>query len=238
MRGQITSYDTTTNTGTIRGEDGNSYVFARHDIHTGSDISVGHDVDFVPNGSTATQIVILGLASAAADAAASFGAAANSAINSLPGTDGYDFKSAMLSYTGRMRRQHFWISVLIIFGISLLTSWIPLLGGLIGLALIYPNVCITIKRLHDMGKTGWLTLVPYVGGLIAVIIMLIGGGGAFMMAAVTGGEPSAAAMMGAIGAISIGSLIAIITSLGFLLWIGITDSEPGTNQYGPNPKGL
>ncbi|WP_312812079.1 DUF805 domain-containing protein [Brevundimonas sp.] len=238
MRGQITSYDTTTNTGTIKGEDGINYLFARHDIHTGSDINVGHDVDFVPNGSTATQIVILGLASAAADAAASFGAAANSAINSLPGTDGYDFKSAMLSYTGRMRRQHFWISVLIIFGISLLTSWIPLLGGLIGLALIYPNVCITIKRLHDMGKSGWFTLVPYVGGLIAIIVMFIGGAGAFVTAAMTGGDPNPVALMGALGAVSIGSLIAIITSLGFLLWIGITDSQPGTNQYGPNPKGV
>lgn len=238
MRGQITSYDATTNTGVIKGEDGISYMFARHDIHTGSEINVGHDVDFVPNGSVATQIVILGFAQAASGAAAAFGSAANSAINSIPGTGNYDVKSAMLSYTGRMRRQHFWISFLIIFGVSLVLGWIPLLGTLISLALIYPSVCITIKRLHDMGKTGWLTLVPYVGTFVAMIVMFIGGAGAFMTAAFTGGDPNPAAIMGAFGAVALGGLISLVSGLGFLIWIGVTDSQPGDNKYGPNPKGL
>ena len=237
MRGQITSYDETTGTGVIKGQDGNSYVFAKHDIHTGSTIEEGVEVDFVQNGSVATQVVILGFTQAAADAAAAFGSAASSAINSIPGTDNYDFKTALTTYTGRMRRQHFWISFLVIAGLNVVLGWIPVLGWIISLALIYPSVCITIKRLHDMGKTGWLTLTPYVGVIVAIIVMFIGGAGALMASAVTG-DVNPAAAMGAAGAVLLGGLIMLITSFGFLIWIGVTDSQPGDNQYGPNPKGL
>ena len=242
MRGEITSYDQISNTGSIKGQDDQPYLFARHDIHTGSEIKVGQAVDFVPNGSTATQIVILGDAVAAsADPASAFGAAASSAAASataaLNGT-GYDWQYALLKFDGRLRRQDFWISFLIIFGISVVTSWIPILGMLIGIALIWPNVAITIKRLHDMGKTGWLTLVPYVGGVLAFIVAMVGGAGAFMMAAATGGDVNPAAAAGAMGALGLAFLIGLVSSLGFLIWIGITDSQPGTNQYGPNPKGL
>lgn len=237
MRGQITSYDVTTGTGVIKGQDGNSYVFAKHDIHTGSTIEEGLEVDFVQNGSVATQVVILGFTQAAADAAAAFGSAANSAINTIPGTENYDFKSALTTYTGRMRRQHFWISFLIIMGLSVVLGWIPVINMVAGLILIYPSVCITIKRLHDMGKSGWLTLTPYVGSFIAVIVMVVGGAGALMASAVTG-DVNPAAAMGALGAVALGGLIMLITNLGFLIWIGVTDSQPGDNQYGPNPKGL
>ncbi len=239
MRGEITSYDQVSNTGSIKGDDGQPYLFARHDIHTGSEIKVGQSVDFVPNGSTATQIVILGLApSTPADPAAAFGAAAGSAATAATSAvNGYDWKTALLKFDGRLRRQDFWISFLIIFGISVVLGWIPLLGTLIGLALIWPNIAITVKRLHDMGKTGWLTLVPYVGGIIGAIVMVVGGAGAFMAAAATG-DASAVAAAGGLGAIGLGFLIMLVTGLGFLIWIGITDSQPGTNQYGPNPKGL
>ena len=239
MRGEITSYDQVSNTGSIKGDDGQPYLFARHDIHTGSEIKVGQSVDFVPNGSTATQIVILGLApSAPADPAAAFGAAAGSAATAATSAvNGYDWKTALLKFDGRLRRQDFWISFLIIFGISVVLGWIPLLGTLIGLALIWPNIAITVKRLHDMGKTGWLALVPYVGGIIGMIVMFVGGAGAFMAAAATG-DASAVAAAGGLGAIGLGFLIMLVTGLGFLIWIGITDSQPGTNQYGPNPKGL
>ena len=37
----------------------------------------------------------------------------------------------------------------------------------------------------------------------------------------------------ALGILSLTWLVAI----GFWLWIGISDSQPGDNKYGPNPKG-
>ena len=29
-----------------------------------------------------------------------------------------------------------------------------------------------------------------------------------------------------------------LVGLGFLLWIGLTDSQRGDNRFGPNPKGM
>jgi len=241
LRGEITSYDTVSSTGSIKGQDGQPYLFARHDIHTGSEIKVGQPVDFVPTGSTATQIVILGDAVAsgttATAPAAAFGAASGGTAAAALNGSGYDWQYALLKFDGRLRRQDFWISFLILFGVSFVTSFIPLINMVIGLALIWPNVAITVKRLHDMGKSGWLTLIPYAGVIIGSFVMFAGGAGAFLAAAATG-DASALATAGGLGAIGLGVLIMLVTSIGFLIWIGVTDSQPGTNQYGPNPKGL
>lgn len=238
LRGEITSYDDVSSTGSIKGQDGAPYLFARHDIHTGTDIKVGQTVDFVPSGSTATQIVILGDAALKSDPLESFASSVSGTTAAALNGSAYDVKTAMLSFDGRLRRQHFWISFAILFGVGLVTGWIPLLGLLISIVLIWPNLAIVVKRLHDMGKSGWLALIPVVGSILGIAIMFIGGAGALASAAINGEEPSAAAAMGALGAMGIGGLVWLITGLGFLLWIGITDSQPGENQYGPNPKGL
>lgn len=68
---------------------------------------------------------------------------------------------------------------------------------------------------------------------------MIGGGSAFILAAASGDEAAAtAAALSGMGAIALASLIWLVTSLGFLLWVGLVDSQPGDNQYGPNPKTL
>lgn len=237
LRGEITSYDYSTQTGVIRGQDGSSYVFTLHDIQSANEVTQGMSVDFVPQGSTATQIFLLETTTASA-AAAAFGNAAGSSHSPAAPTGDYDVKWALLTFDGRLRRQHFWISWLIILGIGVVAGWLPLIGLLISLALIWPNVAITVKRLHDMGKSGWLTLVPYIGSFIGLMVIFVGGAGAVLMNAATGSESSQAAVMSALGALSLGGLIMLIANLGFLIWIGITDSQPGDNQYGPNPKGL
>ena len=50
------------------------------------------------------------------------------------------------------------------------------LPGLFVLATIVPGVAITVRRIHDIGLTGWLyllILVPSVGGLIIFVFSLI-----------------------------------------------------------------
>ena len=73
---------------------------------------------------------------------------------------GFDFKTALFSFEGRLRRSHFWIGWLICLGIGVVAGWIPLIGFIISLGLIWPNLAITVKRLHDMGLTGWLAASP------------------------------------------------------------------------------
>lgn len=231
MRGKIHSYDQITTSGVIIGDDGQSYVFTLEDIHTGNEIRETLVVDFVGDGPNARQIVVF-------TAAEPLGNTFASLTSALPPSDAYDFKSAMLSFQGRLRRKYFWLSLLILFGANLIAGFIPFIGPLLGLILIWPGVAVIVKRLHDMGRTGWYAFVPYVGNAIAIVVAFLGGGAAMMSAAANGNEISTAAAGGAVGAFALAAIISLVSNLGFLIWIGATDSQPGTNDYGPNPKGL
>jgi uncharacterized membrane protein YhaH (DUF805 family) len=53
-----------------------------------------------------------------------------------------------------------------------------MIGGLIWLALLIPSIAVTVRRLHDQDKSGWLVLlafIPFVGGLILLVFMLLEG---------------------------------------------------------------
>lgn len=230
MRGEILSFDDMAGTGMISGDDGIRYGFDRSAVTPPADIKTGLRVDFVPDNGSATQVMLL----AAAAPAANFASASGGAVAG----GGYDFASAMFSFNGRLRRQHFWISWLILLGVGVVLGWIPILGPLISLVLIWPNLAISVKRLHDMGKTGWLILAPF-GINIVLSIVAFGMIGMSAMANAQAFEnEDPAAIMALMGpALGLFGLM-LLVNLAFLLWIGITDSTPGENKYGPNPKGL
>lgn len=150
----------------------------------------------------------------------------------------FDWKKLLFSFEGRTRRQHFWIGWLICLGVGVVANWLPIIGGIISIALIWPNLAISVKRLHDMGKSGWLVAIPWavtiVGFAIAAILV---GVSAFANAAALENE-NPAAFLALIGP-ALGLFIIIgLVNLAFLLWIGLTDGQPGDNRFGPNPKGL
>ena len=234
MRGEILSYDATTGAGLISGDDGARYDFTSDALQSPAVPAAGVRVDFVPEGAVATQILILAGAPTTTGVAGGYTA---SAAVGAPGS-GFDFKSAMLSFEGRLRRSHFWIGWLILFGVNIVISWIPIIN-LLGVVLIWPNLAISVKRLHDMGKSGWLIAIPWVGSVIAFVA-----GFAMVIAAAVAngysedyyeGNPAAVfALMGpAFGLFAIAGLL----GLAFLLWIGLVDSQKGENRFGPNPKG-
>ena len=222
MRGEILSYDDNTGSGLISGEDGVRYTFARSSLAQLRPLRPGLRVDFVPADGTATEIMVI----AGGPAAGVSG-------------DGIDWKHLFLSFEGRTRRSHFWIAWLILLGVGVVTGWIPLVGMVISLVLIWPNLAIAVKRLHDMGRPGWLVLAP-VG--IAIVCMLAGfvvlGAGALAAGTVDAYDEAAGfAMMAAMGPALLLFAVAALVGLAFLLWIGLTDSQPGENRFGPNPKG-
>lgn len=116
-------------------------------------------------------------------------------------------KNKYATFTGRARRQEFWMYVLVVVIIEIVLSIlggilgsisgalgtiISVIGGLFGLAILVPTLALWMRRLHDTGKSGWwllISLVPVVGSIVLLIFALL-------------------------------------------------DSQPGDNQYGPNPKGL
>lgn len=231
MRGQITSYDVTSQTGVIKADDQSNFVFARHDIRTGSEIKVGQVVEFVPNGSTATHIVIL-FDAPQEEAQPQSAAAAYAEFKSL---NAFDFKTALFKFDGRLSRQNFWIGFAILYGAGLVLSIIPLIQFIAPLALIWPNLAVMVKRLHDMGKSGWLAAIPIVSGVIASIAS-IAAIAVFLFAAY--GETMDASILGILVPTMLLIGITALINIGFLIWIGVVDSQPGSNKYGPNPKGL
>ena len=105
-------------------------------------------------------------------------------------------------FKGRSRRTEFWymylwylISSTVLITLMLITSmpslaliesdptaytasvmvWI-IISGILGLATLVPSLALTVRRLHDTGRSGVFLLfylIPYVGGLIILIFMML-----------------------------------------------------------------
>lgn len=86
-------------------------------------------------------------------------------------------------FTGRARRQEYWMFTLtnfvIMLGIVLIETAIGLPGiisTLYALAVLLPAIGVSIRRLHDTSRTGWwllLVLIPYVGAIILLVLMAL-----------------------------------------------------------------
>ena len=118
-----------------------------------------------------------------------------------------------VNFTGRARRSEYWYFVLFnvifataamlldhafgtTFTLNTIDGPLPLFYGYVylmyALAVFMPGLAVTVRRLHDSGKSGWYILV---------------------------------------------SLIPLAGAI-WLLVLLCTDSNPGINEFGPNPKGI
>jgi len=114
-------------------------------------------------------------------------------------------------FDGRASRSEYWYFVLFYVLVNLFLVLVdsfvinPMLGAtpeqmgqggflqlIFALAMLVPSIAIAVRRLHDIGKSGWWFLVAF----IPVLGLLL------------------------------------------LIFFFVQDSQPGTNRYGPNPKGL
>lgn len=81
--------------------------------------------------------------------------------------------SKYATFEGRARRSEYWYWALFCFIIGLLIGWIPVIGWLVSLALLVPGIAVAVRRLHDMGKSGWfylLILIPLIGSIILIVM--------------------------------------------------------------------
>lgn len=90
-------------------------------------------------------------------------------------------------FTGRARRKEYWmfflfnmifmiVAVIIdsILGTSFEYSIYGLVAILYVLAMIVPSLSITVRRLHDIDKSGWyyfLSLIPIIGSIWLLILL-------------------------------------------------------------------
>lgn len=91
-------------------------------------------------------------------------------------------------FSGRAQRMEYWyfylFTALITLALAILdvligsfdrAAGVGVLSGLYSLAVLIPNLAVTIRRLHDTNRSGWwflIVLVPIVGGIVLIIFLL------------------------------------------------------------------
>lgn len=92
-------------------------------------------------------------------------------------------------FSGRARRKEYWMFVLFYMIFACITGIIDnalgstcattggcgIITGILSLALLIPSLAVSVRRLHDIGKSGWailLGLIPIVGWIILLVFMI------------------------------------------------------------------
>ena len=89
-------------------------------------------------------------------------------------------------FAGRAQRREFWcfglvacIVALALLAIDIATDTydrevrLGLLSGIFVLAILLPSIAVGVRRLHDMGKSGWwwlISLIPFIGSIVLLIM--------------------------------------------------------------------
>ena len=150
------------------------------------------------------------------------------------------------TFKGRARRKEFWLFTLfyLIFATVLIYlsdvlrlelcefifgffAHLGLLYWIFYFATLLPTLAVSVRRLHDIGKSGWWVLffcIPYIGWIISYLIFVdrLGNGD---VSAMTYYYWSNIFLISTL----IGSIILII--------FACKNSQAGANKYGENPKG-
>ncbi len=122
-------------------------------------------------------------------------------------------------FQGRARRSEFWWYILVVIVIQIILSIIQrfigtqILTALLSLALLLPNLGISVRRLHDLEKSGWWILLPLAPMILVVLCM-------FMF------QWTLSMIFG---------LVTLACSILLIYWYAMPGTS-GTNKYGPDPK--
>ncbi|MDB5421110.1 MAG: hypothetical protein JWR59_1057 [Brevundimonas sp.] len=229
MRGEILTYDDGPGTGLISGDDGVRYAFTRSDLQQLTPLRAGTKVDFVAADGVATQIFVIAQPQAQSQA---------HSAGYIPGVAGsgasFDWRALFLDANGRIGQRDYWIGIGILFAANLVLGWVPLIGTLVSLAATYAGICVSSKRLHDMGRSGWLAAIPfgiYVAAIVLSAVSFIG-----MMGAAN--YDNGLGFVAGWGVLGLLWTLAFLANLAFVIWLGVTAGQPDDNLYGPVPQPL
>jgi len=91
-------------------------------------------------------------------------------------------------FSGRARRKEYWFFALfyILFAIAIgfvdgllgtvdPMSGIGTLGLIYSLAMLIPSLAVTVRRLHDTDRSGWMlliALIPLIGAIVLLVFMV------------------------------------------------------------------
>ena len=136
------------------------------------------------------------------------------------------------TFSGRSRRQEYWmfflfniiISIVLaildqLLGLKLTSEGINntgVLGVIYSLATFVPGLSIAVRRLHDTNRSGWFLLLPIAPYILVILGLILRGFGSIL--------------------IIIGGLAVLGLAILLIVWLA-TEGTSGENQYGSDPKG-
>lgn len=138
------------------------------------------------------------------------------------------------TFSGRASRSEYWWFVLfqLLVGMAAGTAdRIFVMGtgrdgtitGLATLILLLPALSVTVRRLHDSGRSGWWLPLFYAPIVIVLLAAFLGQG--------PDGAPMA---MWALGIILISGLAMLVIAVALVIFL-ISRGRQGDNRYGPDP---
>ena len=133
-------------------------------------------------------------------------------------------------FSGRARRKEYWMFALfnIIFStiltiidkslkLNISYTQYGILNTLYSLAIFLPSLAVMVRRLHDIGKSGWYIFIFIIPIFVAAVIVLM------------------LKSEGNTTWILLPALVIVATAI-WIIVLFATDGEKGDNKWGPNPK--
>ena len=184
MKGKILDFSIQTSSGIITGDDNKRYQFSGSEWKEQSIPQRGIDVDFDHTEDGKAIGIYLDLVSQTITPQPVQSAAQSQPVrqpsSSLGKTEEqynpWDwYKKCFKNYAnfgGRARRKEFWFFQMIAFITVIVIAMIfPPTAGIFLLIIALPSIAVSIRRLHDTGRSGWWYLLSLTGiGYIPLII--------------------------------------------------------------------
>lgn len=159
------------------------------------------------------------------------------------------FFTNFANFNGRARRSEFWFAILFLIMVNMTMSFLgkQTLASIISVVVLLPFLSLQCRRLHDIGRSGqwiWLMVAAYVMSMMSMVYLVL----YFLIYA-----PEVRQQLQNInGDLSVlyefmwllnfkpamfitFSFLALAISIMFIVF-NCTDSQRGTNQYGPSTK--
>jgi uncharacterized membrane protein YhaH (DUF805 family) len=170
MKGRVTDYSEDMKSGTILGDDGNRYTFMGSDWKAEDAPAPDAMVIFATHEFRAKSIHVI------ASVTVSSGTPFDYYVGCL---------RKYIEFSGRARRSEYWyfalFNLLIAMGLLIVDFVIGTWGILYlvyGLGTFLPAWAVSVRRLHDVGKSGWfllIVLIPLIGAIWLLVLTLTEG---------------------------------------------------------------
>jgi len=143
------------------------------------------------------------------------------------------------TFSGRASRSEFWWFTLFMVLASIVAEIVDRgllgfdgdftpVGYAVSLGLLLPSLAVTVRRLHDIGRTGWWLLGYFLVSVLSVVLVAVG----FYFSL----DADAEFVFSPLGVSLIAGGVMVLLAA-FVVWLVmmVKAGDPAPNQYGPPP---